>query len=375
MRPDALALVLVTAVVSTQATANCEAWCSALNCSNAACADCQPCLPQAGWFVSQSKTWVEARDWCANFGATLPVILNAAQNKYWRDMANNALCNDCLWLAATDLEVEDTWRWTTNGVEIEQDGPENNAYDNWAPANPNNAQGLQHCLRMMSNGKWDDVTCESNRCPFVCQTSYEPAAPPEPPSAPPSAPPVPPSMPPPMLFSAEMTLVVPMTVDEFLHNQTTNRTGTEVLTDMGTTVAALLSVPTERIVAIRVIAGSLTIIIEVSAGDEAEAENMKAQMEAAVPNATAASSLFNVPISTVSVVIKLPSPPIAPPPSPPPPSPLFPPPVDTTGPLLIGIGVGLVLVAGVGIAWYMHVRKLRKQLKARASWGQIKKTK
>lgn len=48
------------------------------------------------------------------------------------------------------------------------------SYKNWAPGEPNNANGNEHCLEMDMGGQyhWNDNNCE-NRFNFICEMPYE----------------------------------------------------------------------------------------------------------------------------------------------------------------------------------------------------------
>lgn len=71
------------------------------------------------------------------------------------------------WLGGTDVQIEGEWVWTGN---VQAMG----SYRNWAPGEPNNANGNEHCLEMDMGGQyhWNDNNCE-NRFNFICEMPYE----------------------------------------------------------------------------------------------------------------------------------------------------------------------------------------------------------
>lgn len=71
------------------------------------------------------------------------------------------------WLGGTDVQIEGEWVWTGN---VQAMG----SYTNWAPGEPNNANGNEHCLEMDMGGQyhWNDNNCE-NRFNFICEMPYE----------------------------------------------------------------------------------------------------------------------------------------------------------------------------------------------------------
>lgn len=65
------------------------------------------------------------------------------------------------------MQIEGEWVWTGN---VQAMG----SYKNWAPGEPNNANGNEHCLEMDMGGQyqWNDNNCE-NRFNFICEMPYE----------------------------------------------------------------------------------------------------------------------------------------------------------------------------------------------------------
>merc|ERR1712168_1107750 len=60
------------------------------------------------------------------------------------------------WIGLTDIFHDGTWGWDNLGKPL--------GYSNWAPGEPNNWRGIQHCAAIKlrwEHGKWDDVGCEA----------------------------------------------------------------------------------------------------------------------------------------------------------------------------------------------------------------------
>ena len=64
------------------------------------------------------------------------------------------------WIGLTDIFHDGTWVWENVGKPLN--------FSNWAPGEPNNFKGGQHCVAMKLgnwgnwwDGKWDDLGCEN----------------------------------------------------------------------------------------------------------------------------------------------------------------------------------------------------------------------
>ncbi|XP_053386639.1 pulmonary surfactant-associated protein D-like [Mercenaria mercenaria] len=64
--------------------------------------------------------------------------------------------NEGFWLGATDVESEGTFVWR-DGTNV------SDFYVNWGPSQPNNANGIEHCLKTVKTDdewKWRDGKCQ-----------------------------------------------------------------------------------------------------------------------------------------------------------------------------------------------------------------------
>ena len=66
-----------------------------------------------------------------------------------------------IWLDATDVEVEDTWRWQATNEIL--------TYFNWQDGSPHGGRS-QNCLALFANeGKWSDGDCVYTGYSSVCE--------------------------------------------------------------------------------------------------------------------------------------------------------------------------------------------------------------
>jgi hypothetical protein len=98
-------------------------------------------------YVAEAVTWLAARDACVNRGAYLATIADADENAFV-----STLCGCDRWIGLNDLLVEGTFVWVTG---------EPVAYTNWSPGEPSNNSGVQHCVRMAADARWDDDECQA----------------------------------------------------------------------------------------------------------------------------------------------------------------------------------------------------------------------
>ena len=163
-----------------------------------------------------------------------------------------------------------------------------------------------------------------------------PAAPPlSPPRNPPSPPDVPTSS---LPFVAELVLVVEGTAEDLSEDAST-------LVVLGHTVARLLGVPTTRIT-VRVLLGSVTIIIEAGAESRADAEGLALALQEKLPNASVASAELGMSVLSLEVTVReLSSFPTA----------------AVAGGSAAGVVAVLLLACGIALYLQMYIRRLQRQ--------------
>ncbi|XP_026723415.1 C-type lectin domain family 17, member A-like [Athene cunicularia] len=60
------------------------------------------------YFSSDTKTWRDAKEFCANYNAHLAVVNSEQENKF---LANHIMDNRVFWLGLTDMHTEGSWQW------------------------------------------------------------------------------------------------------------------------------------------------------------------------------------------------------------------------------------------------------------------------
>lgn len=126
-------------------------------------------------------SWTFAQDWCKSQGGNLAVIDSQAENdfvtSYLRDMKYHT------WIGLSDLLVENQYAWS--------DGVSPVLYTNWNHNEPNNANGVEHCVTIthtiLQSGKWNDDACHKNHS-FVCSMKKSSSIKPPPPTKSPCPP-------------------------------------------------------------------------------------------------------------------------------------------------------------------------------------------
>jgi len=91
----------------------------------------------------QSATWPTAKTTCEANGGYLAVVNNSAENEFLA----NLLIQQSAWIGCTDVNSEGHFQWV-NGDAL--------TYTNWYPGQPNNYNGNQDYVEMLSNGQWND---------------------------------------------------------------------------------------------------------------------------------------------------------------------------------------------------------------------------
>ena len=104
--------------------------------------------------VTSKKTWFDAGRYCASFSSILIEPRTKALNNKFKSYNNKP------WIGASDIDAEGSWEWDSNMDAL--------TWKDWAPNQPNNENGNQHCAAIQGNGKWGDFACSDTR-EFICQ--------------------------------------------------------------------------------------------------------------------------------------------------------------------------------------------------------------
>merc|ERR1719209_1618727 len=111
-------------------------------------------------FQEWNSTWYDSRRECKQSGGYLvEVDSQEEQDAILREIASRGWDGDThfgFWIGLTDIFHDGTWVWDNLGKPLD--------FSYWAPGEPNNWGGVQHCAAIKlwgENGKWDDVGCEA----------------------------------------------------------------------------------------------------------------------------------------------------------------------------------------------------------------------
>ena len=118
--------------------------------------------------MKEALSWSDANAACAANGMQLATVRSAEEN----ELLVHEAAGQTVWIGGTDSAIDDTWLWP-NGQVLK--------YYNWAPGEPNNSGGDEHCLQVYegqsnNGGQWNDNQC-SRQIYYVCQTPPPPPPP------------------------------------------------------------------------------------------------------------------------------------------------------------------------------------------------------
>lgn len=120
--------------------------------------------------LKKQLAWADAKAECEKIGATLPIISNAPENADILKVKTQMNLGEA-WLGLNDIATEGSYIWT--------DGTPAKNYVNWAGGEPNNGgvpnnMNDQDCIRMYSNGQWDDLGCSALQNVFCERGTKQP---------------------------------------------------------------------------------------------------------------------------------------------------------------------------------------------------------
>lgn len=113
------------------------------------------------WFMFAygSRSVEVAMAHAQRLGGTLVSIESAAENRFLLAESKREVPGMRAFLAGgTDRDKEGQWKWM-DGAPMR--------YTNWNRGEPNNGGGNQHYMRVLRNGKWDDVAITEDRIYFI----------------------------------------------------------------------------------------------------------------------------------------------------------------------------------------------------------------
>ena len=124
---------------------------------------------------AEGINWYEARDAAAastynGWPGHLATITSSQEQSFLESNFSPPINNNDVWLGGTDEVSEGNWEWITG---------ETWAYTNWNEGEPNNWDGIEHCLEIEGETTfWNDIDCEAYNSYYLVE--YEPATTPPP---------------------------------------------------------------------------------------------------------------------------------------------------------------------------------------------------
>ncbi|CAI5670281.1 unnamed protein product [Oreochromis niloticus] len=102
-------------------------------------------------YISTTKTWPSAREYCIKHSMDLAVIENSEENAEVSSLKPNTTD---IWIGLYRVP----WTWSDKSQ---------SSFKNWRSSSPNNYQGNQHCVVEDKLHEWDDDQCTMNYV-FIC---------------------------------------------------------------------------------------------------------------------------------------------------------------------------------------------------------------
>ena len=110
-------------------------------------------------FQEWNSTWYNARRECKQVDSQeqQDAIMNEIDARGWDGQTHFGF-----WIGLTDIFHDGTWVWDNLGKPLN--------FSNWASGEPNNYDGVQHCVAtkvwgseddFVGDGKWDDISCKT----------------------------------------------------------------------------------------------------------------------------------------------------------------------------------------------------------------------
>ena len=106
--------------------------------------------------VSTPINWLDAQSSCAIWGGDLTSITTERENNYLNTIIPDTVSN--CWIGLNDRDVEGTYTWI-DGTGFTQPA--------FVTALSNNE--ANDCVRIVSNGDWEYVSCTSTLGSFICR--------------------------------------------------------------------------------------------------------------------------------------------------------------------------------------------------------------
>ncbi|XP_028447517.1 galactose-specific lectin nattectin-like [Perca flavescens] len=110
-------------------------------------------------FYFHAKRWIDAEHFCKSTGGNLASVYSAEEYDFLKTYINQVTGeNRRTWIGGFDSVKEGLWMWSDGSIFD---------YKSWGRGQPDNIDGVEHCLEMNYQDNWNDDSC-ANVYPFVC---------------------------------------------------------------------------------------------------------------------------------------------------------------------------------------------------------------
>ncbi|OCT90309.1 hypothetical protein XELAEV_18018921mg [Xenopus laevis] len=110
------------------------------------------------YIVTTKKNWEDAQATCKAMNSDLVIITSEKEQNFTENITDDSF----FWIGLTrDKNDKNAWRW--------QDGTFLNLSEGfWYKDEPNNEAGIENCVHMWKDKKWNDVFC-TNQYKAICE--------------------------------------------------------------------------------------------------------------------------------------------------------------------------------------------------------------
>ena len=119
-------------------------------------------LKSCYFFSKTKRSWTNARDDCIRRGAYLVEVQSKEEDDFLRGIVM-AEGKAYYYMGGNDRVKEGQWMWQKSGKPF--------TYTNWAPEQPDNDDGIEHCLMYWRAIKWNDAPCDHQQL-YICEKSH-----------------------------------------------------------------------------------------------------------------------------------------------------------------------------------------------------------
>ncbi|XP_035999324.1 C-type mannose receptor 2-like [Fundulus heteroclitus] len=119
-----------------------------------------PLLANKYRFVNEMKTWTEAQSFCREKYSDLAAIQGMDDVTMLNEQVDQSKMGDnhVAWIGLYD--DMNSWMWSMSDSDFYQ---HDENFTNWKTEEPNNYAGIESCVEMYDNGRWNDKPCAEQK--------------------------------------------------------------------------------------------------------------------------------------------------------------------------------------------------------------------